>query len=703
MKKGKLLVLLFAVFMFFSTVNVNADVRVCDRISDDEAKETITSVKIRENGNKEYKPGDKVYVDVTGLPRDKNVELQILLRTVDTSAHYEGLYLKNIVSKDGNSSSAYFVIPDTITFGEELEVWGINYYRTTDEVKNVVYDDNGKEYKFYKEVCAFYASDEDVEKNVSEDRNVTIKASGKIKIIDKTIDTRDLLEDISVEKNYAYFGGKLTFNVKTAEPVKSATLTFYSNERDDLGNSASFSLDLFSNGESNEFSYTVNTPTYGVNDVWAGHYKLNNIILYYNDNTYANYTTDEIYVKYYNDKQFYEKNLEITLDKPINDMLKDSNFSFKEMKLDSEKTSIGSTVPIKFDWYYNTPNVMLQSVMLNFYDETNKTMFSTYLKTISPETSIIIPSSAKEGEYVLRSITMMFDSYVGETNIMIFDKDSIADEYKSIFEQKIVIEPKKEETNGLSVLYYSSDELNNDIFDVIKKSKENSIITIYADTKTVIPSDLFDSIKETTKQVIIENNKNEWVFNGTDIEFSKPVDVSMKFYGVEELDSDSKIKEALGEKSIVLDFPDNGELPGKALIRIKDQNVFDKLDGDKFYVYHIDENNNKLNKVAFEIQKSYNGYLEFYINHNSKYVITNEEVEDDDVIGKDDDVIVQNEPDANNTSSKDEKDLSPVILGVIVAGVVVLIIAIVFVLFKLKSNKRKQKELSELDNDSKKE
>lgn len=371
--------------------------------------------------------------------------------------------------------------------------------------------------------------------------------------------------------------------------------------------------------------------------------------------------------------------MKITLGKPILDILKESEFSLKELSLQKQSAEIGMTVPVNFDWYYNSVNIRMLSARLFFRGDNNKS-FSAYLKDLKKDTTIIVPSSAEEGEYKLESLTLTFDSYVGETNAIILDEESIDSKYKDIFAQKINITKKEDITATTDTkLYYYVEELTPKSIEAIKNAKENSVVTIYANSQTVIPAELFESLKESGKQLIIISDKNEWVINGSDIESAKPIDVSMKYYGVRELDVPDSLKQSLSGDSVVLEFTENGKLPGKVLMRLKDAELLDKLSGDKYYIYHLDEDNNKFDKVAVEIQKSYDGYVEFYINHNSKYIITTEEVNNNEVIGKEDEML------ENNTIATEKKIETKVnndnqfylLLGISFAVIIVLVVIII--------------------------
>lgn len=583
--------------------------------------------------------------------------------------------------------------------------WGYNYYLNSDEIEDYGITPEGEKVPNYKRYCSFYITKED-EQGKYNDRLYIQNSYGKITIVEKEEKVKDVLKSIDVEKNYTYFGGKLNFHVTTTEPVKSVSLWFYSGTEKTYGHypyNISFNTNLLSSGDKTDFTYTVNAPS----NIEPGNFFLDSILVYYDDGSYVRYSTDKTYADMDPDILYYDGRLKLTLGKPLLDILKDAEFSLKGLTLQKQSAEIGMTVPVNFDWYYNSVNIRMLSARLFFRGEDNKS-FSAYLKDLKKDTTIIIPSSAEEGEYKLESLTLTFDSYVGETNVVVLDEETVESQYKDIFTQKLNI-VKKEESKPVNdtKLYYYVEELTPKSIETIKNSKQNSVITIYANSETVIPAELFESLKESGRQVIIINEKNEWVISGTDIESTKPVDVSMKYYDVKELDVPAELKESFSGDSVVLEFKENGKLPGKVLMRLKDEELLNKLSGDKYYIYHIDEENNKLDKVAVEIQKSYDGYVEFYINHNSKYVITTKEVKDNDVIGKEDDMFVNNTSVvASHETNKDNDSKSNMLLAVCLCVIAVLILIIIVILRRKPSNEKKAnvKELKDdkLDSDDKK-
>ena len=690
MKKNKILIVFVMLFCLFTTTKVSADVRDCDPFDSSDAKKNLTGVKVHFEHKKAYSIGEKVYLDISGKEMDNNDEVEVLLRTVGASeTKFYSAYLKNIIGND--QIGAYFIIPDDpihMPVNNQFEIYGYRYYRKTNEIKEYGITPEGEKTPIYKTLCStYYTKKEDAnndDKSLLLDNSyITFTTSARRE------DVRDILVNVSSEKNYTYFGGKVTFKVTTTEPVKSAYLTFVDRTKK-TANLTFFTVNLLSDGKSNEFTYTVNAPSYGINNVYEGKYKLEEIMLFDMNDNKLTYNTNIEKAEEYHSK-YKELDYTLYIGKSVTDLIKESNFELKNVKLTKNEAKVGDKLNVDFDFYYNSPMLEIQSVLLTFSDEQTGEVFSTYLKSFSRDSSIIIPSNTKEKEYTLKAVTITFNSYVGETNTIILD-NSVLNENKDIFNQKLKIVENKD-----AGLYFIAEELYETSYDIIKKAKENAIITINADGKSTLPSELFDAIKETSKQLVIQYDKNEWVFSGVDIEKSKPIDVSMNFYDANKL-VEENIKTVVGDKAVVLEFPQNGNLPGKALIRIKNEEVFNKLTGDVYYVYHIDDIENKLNKVAVEIQKSTDGYLEFYINHNSKYVITNEEINDNEVVSKDDSIAKVNT--VAETAKKDTKENEKnnntvyIIFGVMALIIIVLVVVVIKMNNKLsKKNNNIEKPL----------
>ena len=163
-----------------------------------------------------------------------------------------------------------------------------------------------------------------------------------------------------------------------------------------------------------------------------------------------------------------------------------------------------------------------------------------------------------------------------------------------------------------------------DLVKIVKEAKDGSTIAIDATRDSTVKKEVFEAIKGTDKTIYIEANGIEWVFNGKDIKNPKDIVTTLGvFYDYDY--ADNAINDML-DKSLILEFADNGELPGVATVRIKLDYAFRDYIGDKVYVYYYDNDNEdmiRLGEVTGEaVGQNDNGWFEFKINHNSTYILS---------------------------------------------------------------------------------
>ena len=173
-----------------------------------------------------------------------------------------------------------------------------------------------------------------------------------------------------------------------------------------------------------------------------------------------------------------------------------------------------------------------------------------------------------------------------------------------------------------------------------------------------------------------------------DIKEAKDIDVTTAIYYDYDFD-EVKISDYV-EKSLVVKFVSNGELPGVATIRVKLDYALRDYIGDKVYVYYLDEKNDKMfiEVTGDELLQNENGWFEFKISHNSTYVLTNTKPEEK-YINNDLELLEINNKDlavkrSNENNTKKNSNISLMIIFGIMA-VIVICLAIVFEI-KTKKN-----------------
>ncbi len=281
--------------------------------------------------------------------------------------------------------------------------------------------------------------------------------------------------------------------------------------------------------------------------------------------------------------------------------------------------------------------------------------FTVFINRLNVDEYIIIPSTVKADTYYISQVVLeapdMKETFVNGNNFN--------------FTQELKITENKTKT-----YIYNNEEITEEIIKDIKESSDKSEITINATTNNIISKEIFESIKGTNKQLVIKYNDNEIIFNGKNINNTKDIDVTMEVSCISEDDLSNQISNA----GYVIKFADNGELPGVAKIRI---NATDEiktfLKGKTAYVYFYDEENKKYTLVGKNVKLN-NGYYEFAINHNSKYILTDSQIESKEV-----------EVDENIVNFQDGDKTNYLIISLGIA----LIIAVMSLLLILSKNNKK--------------
>lgn len=184
--------------------------------------------------------------------------------------------------------------------------------------------------------------------------------------------------------------------------------------------------------------------------------------------------------------------------------------------------------------------------------------------------------------------------------------------------------PVEEETE--KDFEYKNSEITKEVIEKIKESDESRNIVVTVDINKNISKELFDAIKGTSRQLTIKSGDNQIVFNGKDITDSKDIDATISY----NLVKNDAVLNTIGQDGVVINFANNGELPGTATVRIKvTDDMKTAISLNTIYVYYYNEANKELMKMANKATYK-DGYIEFAINHNSKYVFVNAEIPEND-------------------------------------------------------------------------
>lgn len=315
----------------------------------------------------------------------------------------------------------------------------------------------------------------------------------------------------------------------------------------------------------------------------------------------------------------------------------------------------------------------ISNAMLSFTNQNDGSVLNVYVKSINSNPYFIVPSSASVGTYYL---DYAYVTTISGEKILCSSKDGFVANNQTSFN---VIEKEFDKTKYV----LNNEEIEKETLNELAKLNNDAIITINANKNSIISKEIFESIKNTKKTLFIDYGSSQWVFSGKDITNPKTIDVSILVENLQDSKNyDTFLKGNVAKSSAILNFSDNGELPGKVLIRLNSEALDNIIKSDKIYVYYYDEDNEKLVKVAMELQKN-DGFYEFYINHNSKYIISSEKIETK-AISNDKSLMKLN--DEENGSSGFN-----VLFAIIPIGIILIVLITIFIIKKNKNKKKNNK------------
>ncbi len=243
--------------------------------------------------------------------------------------------------------------------------------------------------------------------------------------------------------------------------------------------------------------------------------------------------------------------------------------------------------------------------------------------------------------------------------------------------EEVKTETKKTAETGL---IYNNSEITPEILEKISNNTELQNITINLDENVNISRDVFMAIKEKNIKLTVNTGENQIIFDGNNIEITKDINAEISYNLV---NKDSLLKEIVQE-GVVINFANNGELPGTALIRIKaTEELKQALDMDTILVYYYNEETKELTQMTDDAIYNEDGYIEFSINHNSKYLLVNKLIEEKEysVTTTSGDV-----KEKDKVSFLESHKMYVIIIGVSILAIIVVVV-ILIVDKKLKNKK----------------
>ena len=243
----------------------------------------------------------------------------------------------------------------------------------------------------------------------------------------------------------------------------------------------------------------------------------------------------------------------------------------------------------------------------------------------------------------------------------------------SVNEEIENVEPEEtveiDDTDTIEIVSYNSSEITSNIIKEIEKNERRQEITINLDSVNIISENLFKAVQGKDVKLIINSGENKIIFKGNDILSPKDIDANISYNLVK---NDNLLGDIVSN-GIIINFADNGKLPGIATVKIKvNSEISKELDLDTIYVYHYDEELKEL--IQLENNAIYNedGFIEFEIKHNSKYLFVDEIIEEKEY------VVTTGSIDAKEkVSFLESHKMYIIIIGVSILAIIIVIIILI--------------------------
>lgn len=359
------------------------------------------------------------------------------------------------------------------------------------------------------------------------------------------------------------------------------------------------------------------------------------------------------------------------------DVDKKNEFKLVEINLNTYEAKAGDKIDVDIN-----ANKDIKSALIIFYDKDNNQSISAYVKNFKGHPYFILPSIANVGNYRLQKIIIKDEEGNTQvTNVPEFEGKSYTDE-NGVFYETIELKVTADKIEDKKSITFNNEDYDDLMAKKIDELEDDAVITVVCDNYPLVKGILFGQIAETRKTLILQYGDFEWVFNGTDIVDTKYVDVSMLLSSIKNSDfSKSNISSKISDSdTTILNFSNNGELPGKALIRLNSTELDSKFGNKDIFVYYYNAKNDSLMKVALEVQKI-EGYYEFYINHNSIYVLSSKELKGN-YISEDKKYLTLNTTNTEITTNEENNNNN--ILYYVIGASTVIIIILLAIIFKNK-------------------
>lgn len=211
----------------------------------------------------------------------------------------------------------------------------------------------------------------------------------------------------------------------------------------------------------------------------------------------------------------------------------------------------------------------------------------------------------ENGHYIIDKITVYSDNFITsyeEQSLNIIMKNNHSIEIKGKYD----------------VTYYGSTANTNGVIKAIENMEEGQVAIAEYSIRSIADKSIFEAMAGKNVTLVFEGYDVQWVFNGIDIKKDKckSIDLAVKMSTL----TGTQLGFANEESMLVIDFMSNGELPGKAKIRLSNEYLKVKYSYKQDLVLtYYDVNPQQING---KINCQNDGFAEIEITHNSRYIIS---------------------------------------------------------------------------------
>ena len=590
--------------------------------------------------NLKYTTGDKVYVDLT-LDRYKWEDTVTLYFYSTTSDDKFEAYLKEIYS-----GKPYFIVPDTAKIGEKYEL------------KHIILWTNGDNGFGYGAGPSLLTDYDTVEKN---DHVFYTETDNKkfVTINEKHTPTSDeILENIKLlsfqlNDSGAYTNENVYISLKYSGEVDSAQIWLTNKET----------------------GFPYSSEIYNLND--KSYFKLEKSLIA------GDYSVDRVdFCKLYNGAYYCTG---FPIDKTTFTIFKSEQKDINLVEISIYTNNVKPTDKVEISI---NADLQISKATLFFSSDNNDKKFSVNVKNLKTNKPYFtLPTIIEDGHYNLQKIIISDNNGVSQIiEVPNYNGDTYTDENGTFYEKTYINVKSNDEKKIKKSLTFNNEDFDETISKLIKEMDSDATITVDCINSPIVSSNIFKLINETRRKLILQYGDIEWIFNGQDIVNPKNVNVSIL---IDAIDNSNFAKSNIYNKTkndslLTLIFSNNGELPGKALIRINSSELDSNFNNKKLYIYYYKNNSEILTKIALDIAKK-GDYYEFYINHNSEYIISAKEL-NKEIVSDDDTYLKLNTAveDKKKENEKNENHYNILLIGIIV------VLIVVFIVYKsIKKNNKK--------------